>query len=219
MTELSPHVKAILAGVLTYNGLFGSPDLHQPHSPLLQWFSSSRRTVSTGSGAGRPSRTFHFSRTRSGGETERQRPAICGTELRHTRRRQSEGRTEMRRIGFRPRFFIIWDLLLTGQLFCRLKNEVCGSSPFIFRKVLYGSGISFRKMSVWVKISFGKMSYICCPTKNGILTSKCIFQFTGALTEQYVLQQFLSDTEYVPYYFSPSEHNEIDFVGYVCIMV
>ena len=56
------------------------------------------------------------------------------------------------------------------------------------------------------------MSYICCPTKNGILTSKCIFQFTGALTEQYVLQQFLSDTEYVPYYFSPSEHNEIDFV-------
>ena len=27
MSELNPHVKAILAGVSTYNGLYGSPDL------------------------------------------------------------------------------------------------------------------------------------------------------------------------------------------------
>ncbi|MCD7737215.1 MAG: ATP-binding protein [Lachnospiraceae bacterium] len=37
-------------------------------------------------------------------------------------------------------------------------------------------------------------------------------EFKGALTEQYVLQQLLSDTVYTPYYYSASSHNEIDFM-------
>lgn len=37
-------------------------------------------------------------------------------------------------------------------------------------------------------------------------------EFKGALTEQYVLQQLVSDTTYTPYYFLPSAHTEIDFI-------
>ena len=46
-----------------------------------------------------------------------------------------------------------------------------------------------------------------------ILEGNSIFtEFKGSLTEQYVSQQLMSDTTYTPYYFSPSEHNEIDFI-------
>ncbi|MCP1101878.1 putative AAA+ superfamily ATPase [Aequitasia blattaphilus] len=46
-----------------------------------------------------------------------------------------------------------------------------------------------------------------------ILEGNSIFtEFKGALTEQYVLQQLEGDTPYTPYYFSASEHNEIDFI-------
>ena len=37
-------------------------------------------------------------------------------------------------------------------------------------------------------------------------------EFKGALTEQYVFQQLLADTDYTPYYFSASSHTEIDFL-------
>lgn len=44
---------------------------------------------------------------------------------------------------------------------------------------------------------------------GSVLEGNSIFtEFEGALTEQYVLQQMLSDTAYLPYYFSPSTHNE-----------
>ena len=43
--------------------------------------------------------------------------------------------------------------------------------------------------------------------KNELFT-----EFKGALTEQYVYQQIISETEYTPYYFSASSHTEIDFL-------
>lgn len=42
--------------------------------------------------------------------------------------------------------------------------------------------------------------------------NKIFVEFKGAMTEQYVLQQIISDTEYSPYYFSASAYNEIDFM-------
>ena len=42
--------------------------------------------------------------------------------------------------------------------------------------------------------------------------SSIFTEFKGALTEQYVHQQLVSDTEYIPYYYSASSHNEIDFI-------
>lgn len=37
-------------------------------------------------------------------------------------------------------------------------------------------------------------------------------EFKGALTEQYVYQQIMAETEYTPYYFSANSHTEIDFL-------
>ena len=38
-------------------------------------------------------------------------------------------------------------------------------------------------------------------------------EFKGALTEQYVLQQLVADTDYTPYYFTESKsEGEIDFM-------
>lgn len=47
-----------------------------------------------------------------------------------------------------------------------------------------------------------------------ILEGNAVFtEFKGALTEQYVLQQLVSDTEYTPYYYSPEKSQvEIDFM-------
>lgn len=47
-----------------------------------------------------------------------------------------------------------------------------------------------------------------------ILEGNEIFsEFKGALTEQYVLQQLVSDTEYIPYYFTETKsEGEIDFI-------
>ena len=49
---------------------------------------------------------------------------------------------------------------------------------------------------------------------NSILGDDELFvEFKGALTEQYVLQQIISTTEMVPYYYSnPNSRNEIDFL-------
>ncbi len=49
---------------------------------------------------------------------------------------------------------------------------------------------------------------------RSILKGNGIFEeFKGALTEQYVLQQLISDTEYTPYYFAESKSaGEIDFM-------
>ena len=42
--------------------------------------------------------------------------------------------------------------------------------------------------------------------------SEIFVEFKGAMAEQYVLQQLVSDTSYTPFYYSVSSHNEIDFV-------
>ncbi|MCD8014260.1 MAG: ATP-binding protein [Lachnospiraceae bacterium] len=56
----------------------------------------------------------------------------------------------------------------------------------------------------------GAMSELDAQT---ILEGNDLFtEFKGALTEQYVLQQLVSDTGYTPFYYSASSHNEIDFM-------
>lgn len=49
---------------------------------------------------------------------------------------------------------------------------------------------------------------------KSILEGNAVFvEFKGALTEQYVLQQLIADTEYTPYYYSETKsEGEIDFV-------
>ena len=49
---------------------------------------------------------------------------------------------------------------------------------------------------------------------GSILEGNEIFvEFKGALTEQYVLQELISDTNYTPYYFgTDSQHFEMDFM-------
>lgn len=48
---------------------------------------------------------------------------------------------------------------------------------------------------------------------HSILDGNHLFtEFKGALTEQYVLQQIISETDYTPYYYSSSSHTEIDFM-------
>ena len=42
--------------------------------------------------------------------------------------------------------------------------------------------------------------------------NELFLEFKGALAEQYVLQQIVAETDYTPYYFSPSSHSEIDFL-------
>ncbi len=42
--------------------------------------------------------------------------------------------------------------------------------------------------------------------------SQLFTEFKGALTEQYVYQQIIAETEYTPYYFSANSHTEIDFL-------
>lgn len=46
-----------------------------------------------------------------------------------------------------------------------------------------------------------------------ILEGSDIFvEFKGALTEQYVMQQLVSDTKFDPFFFRKTQHNEIDFL-------
>lgn len=48
---------------------------------------------------------------------------------------------------------------------------------------------------------------------HSILDGNQLFtEFKGALTEQYVLQQIISETDFIPYYYSSSSHTEIDFM-------
>lgn len=49
--------------------------------------------------------------------------------------------------------------------------------------------------------------------KSILEKNKVFTEFKGALTEQYVLQQLISDTEYIPYYYTETKsEGEIDFV-------
>ena len=46
-----------------------------------------------------------------------------------------------------------------------------------------------------------------------VQTNTIFIEFKGALTEQYVLQQLIADTEYTPYYYAESKsEGEIDFL-------
>ena len=74
------------------------------------------------------------------------------------------------------------------------------------------SYIDFAAFKIYM-LDVGLLGALSDLDARAILEESEIFvEFKGALTEQYVLQQLISDTQYTPYYYSVSSHNEIDFV-------
>lgn len=63
-------------------------------------------------------------------------------------------------------------------------------------------------------LDVGLLGALSSLSAKAVLEGNTVFvEFKGALTEQYVLQQLISDTEYYPYYFSETKSKgEIDFV-------
>ena len=75
--------------------------------------------------------------------------------------------------------------------------------------------MAYREKNIFkiFMLDVGLLAAMSDLSSKAIIDGSVIFtEFKGALTEQYVLQQLVSDTHYVPYYFSPSDHNEIDFI-------
>ena len=50
------------------------------------------------------------------------------------------------------------------------------------------------------------------PARTILEGSDIFVEFKGALTEQYVMQQLVSDTDFKPFFFRKTQHNEIDFL-------
>lgn len=50
------------------------------------------------------------------------------------------------------------------------------------------------------------------PARTILEGSDIFVEFKGALTEQYVMQQLVSDTDFEPFFFRKTQHNEIDFL-------
>ena len=74
------------------------------------------------------------------------------------------------------------------------------------------SYIDFAAFKIYM-LDVGLLGPLSDLDARAILEESEIFvEFKGALAEQYVLQQLISDTQYTPYYYSVSSHNEIDFV-------
>ena len=74
------------------------------------------------------------------------------------------------------------------------------------------SYIDFTAFKIYM-LDVGLLGALSDLDARAILEESEIFvEFKGALAEQYVLQQLISDTQYTPYYYSVSSHNEIDFV-------
>ena len=73
--------------------------------------------------------------------------------------------------------------------------------------------IEFSAFKVYLS-DIGLLSALSELDARSILEGNAIFtEFKGSLTEQYVLQQLVSDTEYTPYYYSPEKSQvEIDFM-------
>ncbi len=74
------------------------------------------------------------------------------------------------------------------------------------------SYIDFSAFKIYL-LDVGLLSAMSELEARTILEGNDLFtEFKGALTEQYVLQQLVSDTDYTPFYYSASSHNEIDFM-------
>ena len=73
--------------------------------------------------------------------------------------------------------------------------------------------IEFSAFKLYL-LDVGLLSAMSDLDARTILEGNRIFtEFKGALTEQYVLQQLIADTEYVPYYFTETKsEGEIDFL-------
>jgi len=73
--------------------------------------------------------------------------------------------------------------------------------------------IDFSSFKVYL-VDVGLLGALSDLDAESILEGNNIFtEFKGALTEQYVLQQIISDTEYKPYYFSTEKSSyEVDFL-------
>ncbi len=74
------------------------------------------------------------------------------------------------------------------------------------------SYIDFAAFKIYL-LDVGLLGAMSDLDARAILDKSEIFvEFKGAMAEQYVLQQLVSDTAYTPFYYSVSSHNEIDFV-------
>lgn len=94
--------------------------------------------------------------------------------------------------------------------------EDCGLIHRVYRVSKPALPLSaYRELNVFkvYLMDVGLLAAMSELSAKAIIEGSRIFtEFKGALTEQYVLEQLLSDTSYTPYYFSPSVHNEIDFM-------
>jgi hypothetical protein len=73
--------------------------------------------------------------------------------------------------------------------------------------------IEFSAFKIYL-LDIGLLGALSDLDASTILQGNDVFvEFKGALTEQYVLQQLIADTDYTPYYFSePNSQVEIDFI-------
>ena len=81
-------------------------------------------------------------------------------------------------------------------------------TPMYYLKLLSLSAFKLYLLDVGLLGALSDLDVRTILKGNGIFE-----EFKGALTEQYVLQQLISDTEYTPYYFTESKsEGEIDFM-------
>jgi hypothetical protein len=73
--------------------------------------------------------------------------------------------------------------------------------------------IEFSSFKIYL-LDVGLLGALSELDASSILLGNQIFvEFKGAMTEQYVLQQLIADTDYTPYYFSETKSKgEIDFL-------
>ena len=103
-----------------------------------------------------------------------------------------------------------YEMALAWLMDCRLVHKVEHISKPSVPLAAYASPGSFKLFL----LDIGLLSTLSRLDKKSILTGNTIFQeFKGALTEQFVLQQFRSNNEIFPYYWTAAKGSaEVDFV-------
>ncbi|MBQ7372036.1 MAG: DUF4143 domain-containing protein [Blautia sp.] len=93
----------------------------------------------------------------------------------------------------------------------------CGLITKVFRvnkpAVSLKAYVEFSAFKLFL-VDIGLLGAMSDLDADSILDGNDIFtEFNGALTEQYVLQQLISDTDYIPYYYATEKANyEMDFI-------
>ena len=106
-----------------------------------------------------------------------------------------------------PRIRLVWD-----SVPLQLAKE---NKKFFFGQIKKGARSSEYEIAIqWLVLDVGLLGAMSELEAESILEGNDIFiEFKGALTEQYVLQQLISDTRYNPYYFGTEKATfEQDFL-------